>query len=461
MTMNEESRPRTTRVLVVEDDDETRLALSDALEDLGHQVRSEPCAERALTALEHDDVDAVLTDVRMPGMGGIELCRRLSGDRPNVPVVVMTAYGDVDSAVGALRAGAFDFITKPFSVDGVAEVLDNALDRGRSSPPVTRLSSTELADESFHGLVGSSPVMRALHQQIGRAAATDSTVLITGESGTGKELVARAIHHASERSNGPFVAVSCAAVPHEILEAELFGHEKGAFTGAVQARIGLFEQATRGTLFLDEIGDMPIDLQPKLLRVLQERRVRPLGASREVLLDTRIVTATNRDLDQAVRAGQFREDLHFRIKVLHIHLPPLRERERDVLELAEHFLPRTGAEPHTLTPEAEQQLLGYDWPGNVRELENAVQSAVALASGGRIGLEELPTTVRQRRSPAVATTEKPTTLEEVERRHIEIVLKAVGWNKARAARKLGIDRATLYRKLSRFGLDRPARAGSR
>jgi DNA-binding NtrC family response regulator len=457
MTMSE-TRPA-SRLLVVEDDDETRMALSEALEDLGHQVRSEPSAERALTALEHDDVDAVLTDVRMPGMGGIEFCRRLSGDHPNLPVVVMTAYGDVDSAVGALRAGAFDFITKPFSVDGVAEVLDHALDRGRSGTPIVRLSPALVTDDSFHGIVGASPAVRALHQQIRRAAETDSTVLITGESGTGKELVARAIHEASERSSGPFVAVSCAAVPHEILEAELFGHEKGAFTGAVHARIGLFEQATRGTLFLDEIGDMPLDLQPKLLRVLQERRVRPLGASREVLLDTRIVAATNRDLDQAVRAGQFREDLHFRIKVLHIHLPPLRERERDVLELAQHFLARTDSSP-SLSPEAEQQLLGYDWPGNVRELENAMHAAVALASGGRIGLEELPTTVRTRRGPPVST-ERPTTLEEVERRHIEIVLKSVGWNKARAARKLGIDRATLYRKLSRFGLDRPARAGSR
>jgi DNA-binding NtrC family response regulator len=455
-------QPRTrSRVLVVEDDEETRLALSDALEDLGHHVKAEPSAESALSALEHEDVDAVLTDVRMPGMGGIELCRRLSGDRPNVPVVVMTAYGDVDSAVGALRAGAFDFITKPFSVDGVAEVLDNALDRGRSGPPVQRLSPTELRDDSFHGLIGSSPAMRALHQHVGRAAVTDSTVLVTGESGTGKELVARAIHRASERSAGPFVAVSCAAVPNEILEAELFGHEKGAFTGAVQARIGLFEQASGGTLFLDEIGDMPIDLQPKLLRVLQERRVRPLGASREILLDTRIVAATNRDLEQAVRSGQFREDLHFRIKVLHIHLPPLRERERDVLELAQHFLSRSGDKQLSLSPEVEQQLLGYDWPGNVRELENAMQAATALAPGGQIGLDELPTTVRVRRGPSSAAAERPTTLEEVERRHIEIVLKAVGWNKARAARKLGIDRATLYRKLSRFGLDRPVRAGTR
>jgi DNA-binding NtrC family response regulator len=459
MTM-EEARTK-ARVLVVEDDDETRLALSDALEDLGHHVRSESTAELALNALEQDDVDAVLTDVRMPGMSGIELCRRLSGDRPNVPVVVMTAYGDVDSAVGALRAGAFDFITKPFSVDGVAEVLDSAIDHGRQSSPVQRLSSGEPESHAFHGLVGSSPAMRALQQRIGRAAATDSTVLITGESGTGKELVARAIHEASERSKGPFVGVSCAAVPHDILEAELFGHEKGAFTGAVQARIGLFEQATRGTLFLDEIGDMPLALQPKLLRVLQERRVRPLGASREVLLDTRIVAATNRDLEGAVRGGQFREDLHFRIKVLHLHLPPLREREHDVLELAQYFLARAGGGSKTLSPEAEQQLLGYDWPGNVRELENAMHAAVALSSGQQVGVDELPTTVRQRRGPAVTNSERPSTLEEMERRHIEIVLKAVGWNKARAARKLGIDRATLYRKLSRFGLDRPARTGSR
>jgi DNA-binding NtrC family response regulator len=442
-------------VLVVEDDDEIRSALFDALSEIGHEVVAESRAEPALEVLENGDVDLVLTDFRMPGMDGIELCARLASDWPNLPVVVMTAFGDLDSAVGALRAGASDFIAKPFAIERLIEVVQRALDRGPSS--VSRLAGGSADGGHLHGLIGSSAAMRALREQISRAALVDANVLITGESGTGKELVARAVHLGGSRARGPFVAVSCAAVPHDILEAELFGHARGAFTGAAQSRLGLFPQASGGTLFLDEIGDMPLELQPKLLRALQEHAVRPLGGAREVAADARILAATNRDLGALVRAGSFREDLLFRLKVLHLELPPLRARERDVIELTQHFLAQAsrGGKIFQLARDAEASLLGYRWPGNVRELENCVNAAMALAAEGRIGFDELPTRIRTQRQPPPSPAEPPASLEDVERRHIEIVLRAVGWNKARAARKLGIDRATLYRKLARFGLERP------
>ncbi len=393
----------------------------------------------------------------MPGMDGIELCRRLNGDAPHIPVVVMTAFGDVDSAVSALRAGAFDFITKPLAVVELDQLLGRALEGGSRRPAVVRLALPSIPEQKTTGLIGSSDAMKAVRSRIADATTSDSTVLITGESGTGKELVARAIHEGSARSYGPFVAVSCAAVPSEILESELFGHEKGAFTGASEARVGLFPQANGGTLFLDEIGDMPLTLQPKILRALQERVVRPVGSVREVACDARILAATNRNLERAVQQGQFREDLYFRIKVLHIALPPLRDRGRDVIELAEWFLAQgsDGTTEYCLTPEAEKLLTAYHYPGNVRELENCTLAAMALASGGRIGFEELPTGIRSPKQPTARTEIETTNLEEVERRHIEIVLKALGWNKADAARKLGIDRATLYRKLKRLGMARP------
>jgi DNA-binding NtrC family response regulator len=455
-----------TRILVVEDDDEIRSAVQDALLDLGYEAHAEASADRAL-ALIHEHVPAaVVADVRMPGMSGIEFCQRLTGDWPQVPVVLMTAFGDVDTAVEALRAGAFDFITKPVSFDHLASVIARAVTQRALVPAMVRLEDPAVPDGARDGLIGSSPALRAVRERIARVAGTHATVLITGESGTGKELVARAVHRGSPRRDGPFVALSCAAMPHELLEAELFGYRRGAFTGAAQSRDGLFQRAHGGTLFLDEIGDMPLGLQPKLLRVLEERRVRPLGASQEIPLDVRIIAATNRDLDGAVRAGHFREDLLFRLNVHHIQLPPLRERSEDVPELARHFLSRSrgesanasdappSAEPPGLTAAAEELLQSYHWPGNVRELENCLSAAVALVGQGRrIGVEELPERLQTGSArPVTLPPVEPVSLEEVERRHIEIVLRATGWNKALAARKLGIDRATLYRKLMRLGL---------
>jgi two-component system, NtrC family, response regulator AtoC len=457
------------RILIVEDDDEIRSAAQDALEELGYDAYTEASADRALALIHRHVPAAVVADVRMPGMDGIEFCKRLTGDWPQVPVVLMTAFGDVDMAVDALRAGAFDFITKPISFEHLASVLNRAVTQRPLVPAMVRLEDPDVPEGSYDGLVGSSEALRAVMERIARVAPTQATVLITGESGTGKELVARAVHRGSPRRDGPFVALSCAAMPHDLLEAELFGYRRGAFTGAAQSRDGLFQRADGGTLFLDEIGDMPLSLQPKLLRALEERRVRPLGSPQEVPLDVRIVAATNRDLEAAVRLGHFREDLLFRLNVHHIQVPPLRERGDDVMELARHFLARSasairtepGAPPPAapqLTPEAEQLLRAHHWPGNVRELENSLSAAIALAVSGRIGVHELPARLKaQAARGSTPPPVEPASLEEVERRHIEIVLRATGWNKALAARKLGIDRATLYRKLMRLGLTEPQR----
>jgi two-component system response regulator AtoC len=528
------------RVLIVEDDDAIREAAQDALLELGYDAHSEASADKALGAIHQHVPAAVIADVRMPGMSGIEFCKRLTGDWPEVPVLLMTAFGDVDMAVDALRAGAFDFIPKPISFDHLANVLEQAITRQSASPAMVRLEDPAVPVGSCEGLVGSSEALRGVIERIARVAPTQATVLITGESGTGKELVARAVHDGSPRKDRPFVALSCAAMPQGLLEAELFGYRRGAFTGAVQSRDGLFQRAEGGTLFLDEIGDLPLPLQPKLLRVLEERRVRPLGSSQEVALDVRIVAATNRDLEHAVRLGQFREDLLFRLNVHHLHLPPLRERGDDVMELASHFLargvkyeasaakressypesgvsaigrssemPAEGFEPsedlgdleagvskadvsdaaaggsagaalaparvpldeakasggtapfpgipYTLTSDAEKLLRSYRWPGNVRELENALCAAMALAKDGIIGVRELPARLESAGRGSAPPPVEPVSLEEMERRHIEIVLRATGRNKALAARKLGIDRATLYRKLLRLGLSDPQR----
>jgi DNA-binding NtrC family response regulator len=442
----------TGRVLVVEDDDDTRAALCDALTDLGHAIEAHADGVSALQRLGNAEFDAVLTDIRMPGMDGIELCQRLTGDRPHLPIVVMTAFGDVESALGALRAGAFDFLTKPLSLDTLAGALSRALGHGNKSSIVVRPAPRLTASDEMEGLVGSSAAMRQVAERIAHVSLGDSTVLITGESGTGKELVARAVHRASGRT-GPFVPVSCAAIPADILEAELFGHTRGAYTGASEARQGLLPQAAGGTLFLDEIGELPLELQPKLLRALQSRRLRPVGSTEEVSFDARIIAATNRDLGRAVAEGKMREDLLYCLNVLTIPLPALRDRAGDVLELARHFLARASATlgvRYELSAAAERQLTAHSWPGNVRELENAIQASVALASSGQVGFDDLPTGIRAQRQQEA--TRESLSLEDVERRHILLVLDALHWNKAEAARILGINRATLYRKLQRYGL---------
>ena len=446
-------------MLVVDDDPDMRALIDAGLREVGFEPRLCASAEEALAVLAAEDFEVVVSDLQMPGMSGLELCERIVSSRPEVPVVVITAHGTLDAAVGAIRAGAYDFVAKPIKLEPFQLTVERAFRHRALSAEVMRLREAA-SPQPFAGIIGTGPAMRAALDVVARVAATDSTVLVTGESGTGKELVARALHQRSRRASGPFVAINCAALPETLLESELFGHAKGAFTDARTARAGLFLQASGGTLLLDEIGEMPASLQAKLLRVLQERSVRPVGGDHEVPVDVRIVAATNRDLESDVEEGRFRQDLFYRICVVRIELPPLRARGNDVLELAQKALERlarAAGKPVTgISAAAAEKLLAYDWPGNVRELHNAVERAVALTRYKELTVEDLPEKVRDYRSSHVIVAgddpEQLPTMDEVERRYVLRVLDRVHGNKALAARVLGFDRKTLYRKLVRYGV---------
>jgi DNA-binding NtrC family response regulator len=408
-------------------------------------------AQEALDALADGNFDVVLTDLRMPRISGIELCQRIQASRPDLPVIVMTAFGSLESAVEALRAGAYDFITKPVELDLLAAAVGRAVENRQMQEEIKLLR--EEVDRGAHcgPLLGSSPAMKRLYDDLERIADTETTVLLTGESGTGKELAARTLHERSRRRGGPFVAINCAALPDALLESELFGHAKGAFTDARAARLGLFLQAEGGTLLLDEIGELPPAIQAKLLRVLEQRTVRPVGGDTESPFDVRLLAATNRDLETAVEENRFREDLYFRINVIQVDLPPLRDRGTDVLLLARHFLElfaaRSGRQVHSISEAADERLLNYTWPGNVRELRNVIERAVALARHDHLTVEDLPQKIRdyQRRQVVLGgeTADELVPLEEVEKRYILHVLQEVGDNKTVAARILGLDRKTL------------------
>ncbi|WP_044889287.1 sigma-54-dependent transcriptional regulator [Myxococcus hansupus] len=445
------------RVLVVEDEREMRAMLEKGLTRRGFAPVALPSADEALGLLAAEDFDVVLTDLRMPGMDGLALCERIALNRPDIPVVVVTAFGSLETAVAAIRAGAYDFVTKPIDVDALVLVLERAVQHRALREEVRRLRQ-ELGRRDDSGtVVGESPAMKQAYALIDRVADLDSTVLITGESGTGKEVAARAVHTRGRRKDGPFVAINCAAMPEALLESELFGHAKGAFTDAKAARTGLFVQANGGTLFLDEVGELPLTLQPKLLRALQERTVRPVGGDTEVPFDARIVSATNRDLELAVEEDRFREDLYYRLNVIGVELPPLRARGNDVLALSQRFIEqfasRTGKRVLGPSPAAAQRLLAYGWPGNVRELQNCLERAVALTSFEELTVDDLPERVRNYSQPRVVPETQDAselvTLEELERRYIHRVLEAVGGSRTLAARILGVDRKTLYRKLER------------
>ena len=447
-------------ILVVDDDASMCETLAVGLEPRGFTVRWTTSPNEALDLLDGGAYEAVVTDLNMRGMNGIELCERIAANRPDLPVIVITAFGSLDTAIAAIRAGAYDFITKPLELDALILALERALTHSRLREEVKRLRE-QLGDASgrFDDLIGASPAMRHVHEMLERIVDSDASVLITGESGTGKEVVARALHRRGRRKSGPFVAVNCAALPETLLESELFGHARGAFTDARAARSGLFVQANGGTLFLDEITEMPLALQPKLLRALQERVVRPLGGDGEVPFDVRLVTATNRDVETAVEDGRFRTDLFFRVNVIHVPLPPLRARGGDILLLAQRFLGEYGARSSKqvtgLSPQAAERLLAYSWPGNVRELENCIERAIALAQHDHILPDDLPEKVRAyRRSHVLVASDDPAELvplEEVERRYILRVMEAVGGNKSQAAQVLGLGRKTLYRKLEAYG----------
>lgn len=448
----------THRILFVDDDAAMGALLIARLGLRGFECAWCADAATALERLRSEDFDVVVTDVRMPGCSGIELCTRIAGLRPDVPVLVVTGFGSTETVVEALRAGAHDFLHKPFEIDELALRLGVALRHRALRAELRRLRALGEVVPTVEGLLGESVVVAQLRQLVAKVASSDGPALVTGETGTGKELVARAIHRLGPRRDGPFVAVDCGALPPTLLESELFGHTRGAFTDARSERRGLLLQADRGTIFFDEIGELPLELQPKLLRALQERRVRPVGGDVEIPFDARVVAATNRDLHGAVEEGRFRSDLFFRLEVLPVALPPLRSRGHDVLLLASEFLRRAsgrcGRDVREISAPAAERLLSYPWPGNVRELENCIERAVALARFDRLVLEDLPERVREHRSEhVIVTSDDPAELvplEEVERRYVLRVLEAAGANKSLAARILGLDRKTLHRKLERF-----------
>jgi DNA-binding NtrC family response regulator len=445
------------RVLIVDDERDKAELMKALLEQKGVEVVALTSPLAALELVGKEDFDVVLTDVEMSELSGLELCERLVGLRPELTVMVVTGQGRVDTVIAALRSGAFDFLAQPVEPKLFAFSVLRAIKHHRLKIEVKRLRLATSAAPPRGALIGESAAIVRVMDLIERLSASDSSVLISGESGTGKELVARAIHAASARAKGPFIAINCAAVPHSLIESELFGHARGAFTDAKTQHTGVFAQASGGTLFLDEIGEMPLDMQPKLLRALQERVVRPVGAAQEVPFDVRIVSATNRDLETAVHEKRFREDLYYRINVVSLPLPLLRERGNDVLLLAQHFLgkyaARAGKPGLALAPPVAEKLLAYDWPGNVRELENSVERMVALARFEQLTVEDLPEKIRAFRSDrfvvAIDHTEEILSIDELERRYVQRVLKLVDGNKTRAAQLLGLDRRTLHRKLAR------------
>ncbi|MFO0655094.1 MAG: sigma-54 dependent transcriptional regulator [Polyangia bacterium] len=447
------------RALLLDDDVDLLRFLQAELSDRGYDVTLAKSGDCALAKAKTDGpFDVALLDVRMPGPSGLDVCRALSSACPDLPVVLMTGFGDMEAAISALRAGAHDFLTKPFETEALDVVLRRAAEQSAKQREVERLRDFVSDGDGFAGILGDSPEIRRLSDIVQRISGSDASVLVTGESGSGKELVARAIHSLSRRSRGPFVAINCAAMPDHLLESELFGHERGAFTGARAARVGLLRRAHGGTLFLDEIGDMSLSLQPKLLRALQEKLIRPVGSDHEVSFDVRVLAATHRNLQQAVRKGEFRADLFFRLNVISISVPPLRERGDDILLLAHRFLQefakRDGKPLDGFAPGVASQLLRYDWPGNVRELRNTIEGAVTMARGQKVTLDDLPGLFLQHpgsTETVIASTGELLPLSEVERRHVLAILDAVGGNKSEAARILGVDRKTLQARLQRYG----------
>jgi two-component system response regulator HydG len=449
-----------TTVFVIDDEREMVDLLALGLKKRGFSVHTFTSGADAIAAIPTHDVDVIITDLNMKGMTGLEVGQKVALDRPDIPVIVLTAFGSFETAVGAIRAGAYDFVTKPIEIEALAIAVRRAAEHRHLRGELKRLHEVVANTRGRGDLIGASPAMQQVYSLIDQVSATDATVLLTGESGTGKEHVARSIHERSRRKDGPFVTINCAAVPESLLESELFGHAKGAFTDAKHSRQGLFQQASGGTLFLDEVGEMALSSQPKLLRALQERRVRPVGGDTEVPVDVRLITATNRDLEEMVEDKRFREDLYYRINVIHVPLPPLRARGSDVLLLAQHMLKHYAVALDKkvvgLSASSAERMLAYEWPGNVRELGNCIERAVALAKFEEVQVEDLPEKIRAqptRRSTAMSGSDHPEmlTLEEVERRHVLRVLEACSGNRTDAAKVLDLDRKTLYRKLLRWG----------
>ena len=447
-------RRATIEILVVDDEDATRRLCCDVATEAGYKASAVATTEAALEILDEEPVDIVLTDLRVPQLGGIELLKRIREHYAETAVIVLTQYGTIDTAVEATRLGAADYVTKPFRIDDLRSKLKRLV-RSLEMDNENRVLREQLRTRrDFGGLIGFSQKMQRVYKLIEKVSKHNYPVLVLGESGTGKELVARSIHYMGSRQNKPFVPVDCSALTPTLIESELFGYVKGAFTGAVQNKQGLLEAADSGSIFLDEIGDLPIDLQAKLLRALQEREIKPVGSTERVTISARVIAATNRDLEGAVRSGSFRQDLFFRLNVVQIKLPSLRERNTDIPLLVNAFLEKftqTGTRINTISSDAMARLIAYDWPGNVRELENAIERAVALSSGPILQIADLPSNLQFGSSDRFPEKDEMMPLEELERRAILRALRESGGDKLAAARLLGIGKTTLYRKLKQYG----------
>jgi len=447
------------RILVVDDDREMCHFLAEILGEEGYTIDTVQDGALALDLFTQNHFDLVISDLRMPRMAGTVLLRRLKEIDPECPVLLLTAFGTIESAVDAMRAGAFHYLTKPFHTDEMLIQVERAMEGRNLREELKRLRTEVQARDRLQNIIGQSEAMQKVFETVAQVSDLSANVLITGESGTGKELIARAIHSNSSRATGPFVAVNCAAIPETLLESELFGYVRGAFTDAKKDRRGLFQEASGGILFLDEISEVPLNLQAKLLRVLEDKEIRPLGANQAEKVDTRVLSASNRILDDMVRQGSFRQDLYYRLNVIRIELPPLRERREDISLLVDHFIRKfsdgakravTGIQEEALTA-----LKNYSWQGNIRELEHTIERAVLLGRGTTIGINDLPPQLAACGESAAVldvAMAKRLTLRDLEREYIDKVLQTTQGNKTEAARILGVDRTTLYRKLEEYRL---------
>jgi len=443
------------KVLVVDDEKNVRTSLVIALRRSGHEVESVATGEEAVLSARSGDYDLVLTDLRLGDMNGMDVLRAVKSDHPETEVVMMTAYASIENAVEAMRLGAQNYLRKPFEADDVMRVVSQALEHRELVAEVAMLKGESRDRSAFAEILGTAPVLREVLDLVAKVADTESTVLVTGETGTGKELIGRAIHRSSRRRQNAFVAINSAAFPETLLESELFGHRRGAFTGAAANKKGIFEHANEGTVFLDEVAEMPLSMQAKLLRFLQTGEIRPVGSESTRFVDVRLITATNKNLEREVAEGRFREDLYYRLAVIPVHLPPLRERPEDIPLLARHFVERFGSRIgkriEGIDPAAVEVLKAYAWPGNVRELENTIERGVALCRGPRLLSEDFPERLRERKEEQRGNAIQ--SLQALERAHILTTLDKVGWNRKRAAELLQISTTTLWRRLKEFGLD--------
>jgi two-component system NtrC family response regulator len=446
------------KILVIDDDTSLRRVLEYNLQEEGYEVLSSASGEEGLNLFGQFNPDLVITDMKMAGMDGLMVLKSVRERSPDTLVIIITAFGTVDVAVKAMKAGAYDYITKPFNRDALKLTVRKALQFSGLFRENRRLKS-ELSDRAdFRTIVGSSKEMERVFEMIRRVADTEASVLITGESGTGKELVARAIHAGSSRCNGPFVTINCSAIPRDLLESELFGHTKGAFTGAIKDKIGKFQLADGGTIFLDEVGDLLPELQPKLLRVLQEKEIEPVGSSKVQKIDVRVLSATNLNIEKAIAEGIFREDLYYRLAVIPIHLPPLRERRADIPLLIRYFSAKHGGEKVMFDKDALEILSMYSWPGNVRELENTVERMLIMRNGDMIGSADIPDKFLLHGTSGSAMVNLPDegySLEQLEREIVVEALERNGWNQTAAARFLRIPRHTLIYRIEKYSIELP------